>query len=107
MDLVAVGPQRGAAGGVFLVWAVVGLLRHVVPAERSGVKSEFRQNPRIVVLWSYLRLIDFCITQPKAQGPSRTSNESKEEEEDSRGRLSGMGSRTPAATRSACQAVRC
>ena len=30
---------------------------------------------------SYLRLIDSCITQLKAQGPSRTSNESKEEEE--------------------------
>ena len=30
---------------------------------------------------SNLRLIDSCITQLKAQGPSRTSNESKEEEE--------------------------
>ena len=29
---------------------------------------------------SYLRLIDSCITQIKAQGPSRTYNESKEEE---------------------------
>jgi len=28
---------------------------------------------------SYLRLIDSCITQFKAQGPSRTCNESKEE----------------------------
>jgi len=28
---------------------------------------------------SYLRLIDSCITQLKAQGPSRTCNESKEE----------------------------
>ena len=27
-----------------------------------------------------MRLIDFCITQLKAQGPSRTCNESKEEE---------------------------
>ena len=27
----------------------------------------------------YLRLIDSCITQLKAQGPSRTCNESKEE----------------------------
>jgi len=33
---------------------------------------------------SYSRLIDSCITQLKAQGPSRTCNESKEEEEDSR-----------------------
>jgi len=30
---------------------------------------------------SYLRLIDSCITQFKARGPSRTCNESKEEEE--------------------------
>ena len=30
---------------------------------------------------SYLRLIDSCITQIKAQGPSGTVNESKEEEE--------------------------
>jgi len=29
---------------------------------------------------SYLRLIDSCITQLKAQGPSRTCNESKEKE---------------------------
>ena len=28
---------------------------------------------------SYLRLIDSCITQLKAQGPSRTCNESNEE----------------------------
>ena len=31
---------------------------------------------------SYLRLIDSCITQLKAQGPSRTCNESKEEEKE-------------------------
>jgi len=31
---------------------------------------------------SYLRLIDSCTTQLTAQGPSRTCNESKEEEED-------------------------
>ena len=30
---------------------------------------------------SYLRLTDSCITHFKAQGPSRTCNESKEEEE--------------------------
>ena len=30
---------------------------------------------------SYLRFIDSCITQLKAQGPSRTCNESKKEEE--------------------------
>ena len=42
---------------------------------------------------SYLRLIDFCITQLKAQGPSRTCNESKEEEEE------GHWSRAAAARR--------
>ena len=31
---------------------------------------------------SYLRLIDSCITQLKAQGASRTCNESKEEEDE-------------------------
>jgi len=31
---------------------------------------------------SYLRLIDSCITQLKAQGPSRSCNESKEAEEE-------------------------
>ena len=31
---------------------------------------------------SYLRLIDSCITQLKDQGPSRTCNESKEEEKE-------------------------
>ena len=31
---------------------------------------------------SYLGLIDACITQLRAQGPSRTCNESKEEEEE-------------------------
>jgi len=30
---------------------------------------------------SYLRLIDSCITQLKAEGPSGTCNESKEEED--------------------------
>jgi len=30
----------------------------------------------------YLRPVDSCITQLKAQGPSRTCNESKEKEED-------------------------
>ena len=34
---------------------------------------------------SYLRLIDSCITQLKAQGPSRTCNESKGEEEEPAG----------------------
>ena len=36
---------------------------------------------------SYSRLIDSCITQLKVQGPSRTCNESREEEEDYESRL--------------------
>ena len=35
---------------------------------------------RFAVAFSAARLIDSCITQLKAQGPSRTCNESKEEE---------------------------
>ena len=31
---------------------------------------------------AYSRLVDTCITQLKAQGPSRTCNESKEEEDE-------------------------
>ena len=51
-------------------------LNEVVPWGAEGNKE--------VISGSYLRLIDSCITQLKAQGPSRTCNESKEEEEDSR-----------------------
>ena len=37
---------------------------------------------RRAISYSYLRLIDSCITQLQAQGPSRTYNESKEEEQE-------------------------
>ena len=56
----------------------------------SLINSEIRNRFRVQGLGlivsiprrgSYLRLIDSCITQRKAQGPSRTCNESKEEEE--------------------------
>jgi len=40
---------------------------------------------------SYLRLIHSCITQLKAQGPFRTCNESKEEEEAWRCRVDREG----------------
>jgi len=43
---------------------------HVKELSRSSHGSE---------AGSYLRLIDSCITQLKAQGPSRTCNESREE----------------------------
>jgi hypothetical protein len=39
---------------------------------------------------SYFWLIDSCITQLKAQGPSRTCSESKEEEEEFGGILLGF-----------------
>jgi len=39
-----------------------------------------RQYRRDAEAGSYLRLMDSCITQLKAQGPSRTCNESQEEE---------------------------
>jgi len=43
---------------------------------------------------SYLRLIDSCITQLNAQGPSMTCNESKEEVQKIRGsRREGFGNK--------------
>jgi len=42
---------------------------------------EDQRQPEPDLPSAYLRLIDSCITQRKAQGPSRTCNESKEEEE--------------------------
>ena len=65
--------------GIQLQLPFEGLVR-----EREG---ESGGGPRLVV-WcgteadSYARLIDSCITQLKAQGPSRTCTESKEEEEE-------------------------
>ena len=53
-------------------------------ATRSTPCSQFKDNhfTEICCGTSYLRRIDSCITQLKAQGPPRTFNESKEEEED-------------------------
>ena len=45
---------------------------------------------------SYLRLIDWCITQLKAHGPSRTCNESKEEEDEGHHTLLAASSRAAA-----------
>ena len=47
---------------------------------------------------SYLRLVDFHITQLKAQGPSRFCNESEEEEEEGSG-LPSRYARYPRAKR--------
>ena len=53
-----------------------------LPGRWCGV-LDVREDQRLVdLVLAYLRLIDSCITQLKAQGPSRTCNESKEEEED-------------------------
>ena len=43
--------------------------------------SRHPSQPTLSLSRMYLRLTDFCITQLKAQGPSRTCDESKEEEE--------------------------
>ena len=48
--------------------------------DRVGA-SGFRIRVKVTEAGSFSRLIDFCITQLKAQGPSRFCNESKEEEE--------------------------
>jgi len=53
---------------------------------RSRWRARFKNN-HFTEMWcgteagSYLRLIDSCVTQLKAQGPSRTCNESKEKQE--------------------------
>ena len=44
---------------------------HLVPTRRAGCPAS-----------KYLRLIDSCITQLKAQGPSRTCDESKEKKKE-------------------------
>ena len=51
------------------------------PAIRFLVKAE-KRGVVVTEAGSYLRPMDSCITQLKAQGPSRTCNESKEEEEE-------------------------
>ena len=48
------------------------------------VKAENR-DIEVTEAGSYLRLIDSCRTQLQAQGPSRTCNESKIEEEEGNG----------------------
>ena len=48
------------------------------PAESANKRAQVRQGSEA---GSYLRRIDPCTTQLKARGPSRTCNESKEEEE--------------------------
>jgi len=63
------GPGLGFLGSEF-----VASVAHVDSPENEHVHLARLQG-------SYLRLIDSCITQLEAQGPSRTCNESQEEEE--------------------------
>ena len=58
----------------------------VVSAQRKGedARHHFTEMCCGTEAGSYLRLIDSCTTQLKAQGPSRTCNESKEEEKSGR-----------------------
>ena len=54
------------------------LCQRRAPARRESL---FHSPVVVTEAGSHLRRIDSCITQLKAQGPSRTCNESKEEEE--------------------------
>jgi len=74
--------EPGAAGGCA---AARGLPQQGVPCFRTSARCAVlpylskvccASEPR-----SYLSLVDSCITQLKAHGPSRTCNESNEEEE--------------------------
>ena len=64
---------------------------------KSGHRSLGSGRWRWTEAGSYLRLIDSCITQPMAHGPSRTCNESNEEEP-GRGGGGGQQRRQPDAT---------
>ena len=50
--------------------------------QRAAVRDQGLQGVVVIEAGSYLRLIDSCITRLKAQEPSRTYSESKEEEEE-------------------------
>ena len=52
-----------------------------VPCSHKKPTLSLSHSPRVVA-GSYLRLIDLCITQLEARGPSRTCNESEEDEEE-------------------------
>jgi len=56
------------------------------PLHQLGNGNKCGREGRGSEAGSYLRLVDSCITQLKAQGPSRTCNESKEEEQEEKGR---------------------
>ena len=74
--LNAVGLVAGSEG---VDWA-----KDAGPGKRLALNNHFTEMCSGSEVGSYLRPMDSCITQLKAQGPSRTFNESKEEEETDR-----------------------
>jgi len=64
---------------------VVGEEHHVVALRQLFRVQGFTEMCSGSEASSYLRRIDSCITQLKAQAPARTCNESKEEEAGCRG----------------------
>ena len=68
-------------------------MSHGVPGGGGHFVKNFHK--KLPEAGSYVRLIDSCIAQLNAQGPSRTYNESKEEgKEASRGSLHDIGNFT-------------
>ena len=57
----------------------------MIEVEGSGLTTTWRASSGVVVseAGSYIRLIESCITQLKAQGPSKTCNESNAEKQHS------------------------
>jgi len=68
------GPQKSGR-----IWKALEKRRKKQAA--TTVRTSVNRGVVVTDAGSYLRLIDSCITQRKAQGPSMTFNESKEEEE--------------------------
>jgi len=98
------GSSFGFRVSAFRLW-VVGFGVWVCSFNRAQFAGVFRVEEvalleiREKYVWkpsSYLRLIDSCITQLKARGPSRTCNESKEEEEGKLLPASSLGTDCPA-----------
>ena len=67
-----------------------------------GIRLDDDSQQEVLFGGSYLRLIDSCITQLKAQGPSRTCNESKKEEEEVGVSVWGVVERSRAVEQSRC-----
>ena len=79
-----IGHGGGGEGWGLEVWSVPALLHWVYELGvrgQVGDRSEVGSYCPDYVSREPTRLIDSCITQLKDQGPSRTCNESKEEEE--------------------------